>query len=372
MIIASFPTGVSNITVNGLTQWDYGRKLQIQAPDLPATIEVHFWCVGMDEAVVRSCDALNGVAEAAIPDRCLEQTGPVVAWVYEIRETAGATTKTITMPITARVRPQPNATVPEDISDKYTEALAAMNTVVAKLENGDVTVKRASTADRADTAVLAETASLAKRHLYHWKDVYEGQCRFNTTGIYLSLKPGESYLFEVVIGGATAPKYTFMLKVSDDPLYPRSVSSAVLYEWLAIEGGAVTKAGIVQMFYYDSRLSIVARDLTGALLDMSPGVIIRCATLSGDATESLYVPVTLADLASGGTFRFVCEPDNSNNISVGVWTTDTEGNMIQEIISAYFTDRAEIYEATVEVDAFKDGEKVQHEAFTPYQIYRVV
>lgn len=127
---AIIPSGQTEIMVNGLHQWDYGRKLEIQSKDLPSLIEVHFACPGMQEAVVRSCAVTNGVATAAIPDACLEQTAPIIAWVYEVGSTSGTTVKTITLPIIARTRPQPTATVPTEASDKYTEAISAMNEAV--------------------------------------------------------------------------------------------------------------------------------------------------------------------------------------------------------------------------------------------------
>lgn len=129
-----FPPGATRLSVNGLHQWDYGRKIEIHADDLPALVEVHFACDGMEEAVVRSCAVINGVAEAAVPDLCLEQTTPVTAWVYEVGETSGETVKTIILPIIARAKPQPSADIPEDVSDKYTEAIAAMDALVAECE----------------------------------------------------------------------------------------------------------------------------------------------------------------------------------------------------------------------------------------------
>ena len=107
-IRAIFPAGVDEITVNGLHQWDYGRKLEIQADGLPTQIEVHFACTGMEEAVVRSGTVVNGKAEAAIPDQCLEQITPVTAWVYEVGEKYGKTIKTVVLTIVERKRPQPS------------------------------------------------------------------------------------------------------------------------------------------------------------------------------------------------------------------------------------------------------------------------
>jgi hypothetical protein len=132
-IKAIFPAGVIDITVNGLHQWDYGQQLEITAEGLPADVEVHFACAGMREAVVRNCSKVGGSYTAAIPDRCLEQTTPVVAWVYAVGETAGQTILTVTLPIIARAQPQPGATVPETASDKYTEAIEAMNALVEEV-----------------------------------------------------------------------------------------------------------------------------------------------------------------------------------------------------------------------------------------------
>jgi hypothetical protein len=143
MIKATFPEGVTAMTVNGLHQWDYGQTLQIQASGLPALVEVHFAREGMNDAVVRSCAVTSGTLTAAIPDICLEQTSPVMAWVYIVGGSSGITTLTVTLPIIARARPQPNATIPEDTSDKYSEAVAAMNEAAAALAKGDVTVARA-------------------------------------------------------------------------------------------------------------------------------------------------------------------------------------------------------------------------------------
>lgn len=128
MITAIFPTGVNEITVSGLHQWDYGQELEIHASELPAIVEVHFSCPGMSEAVVRTCSTADGVVSARIPDICTEQTRPITAWVYEIEGTSGRTTKKITLPVIARTRPAPSdAMEPEGIDDKYTQLMTSFN-----------------------------------------------------------------------------------------------------------------------------------------------------------------------------------------------------------------------------------------------------
>lgn len=163
-LIAIFPPGQTEVSVNGLHQWDYGRKLEIHASDLPTLVEVHFACPGMEEAVVRVCNVTRGVAVATIPDTCLEQTAPITAWVYVIDETTGATKKRITLPIEARIRPSATADIPVEVSDKYTEAVTAMNAAVEKISSGEVTAAEADytpMAERANTAKSATSATYA-------------------------------------------------------------------------------------------------------------------------------------------------------------------------------------------------------------------
>ena len=162
-IQAIIPAGQTKVTVNGLHQWDYGQILEVHDDDLPALVEIHFACAGMDEAVVRSCSNLAGVASAVIPDHCLEQIAPVVAWVYGIDGTAGQTLRTIVMPVIRRTKPAPAGSVPTYISDKYTELVSAIAEQVYALKEGDVVVSRALKADQATVAVSATEAVHAYR-----------------------------------------------------------------------------------------------------------------------------------------------------------------------------------------------------------------
>lgn len=160
-IRAIFATGQTEITVNGLHQWDYGQKLEIYSSELPTVVEVHFACVGMTEAIVRACETTPGKATATIPDRCLEQTTPITAWVFEINESSGTTTKKITLPIEARVRPSVAEDIPEEVADKYTEAVNAINKATADLKNGAIVAKQAENASAAQEANHATSAGHA-------------------------------------------------------------------------------------------------------------------------------------------------------------------------------------------------------------------
>lgn len=160
-IKAKFRTGEKAITVTSLYQWDYGQKLEIESADLPPLIEVHFACSGMNEAVVHSCSVDDGIAIVDIPNRCLEQTSAVTAWVYEIDETQGRTTKIITIPIVARIRPSRSEEIPQEIADCYTELIAEVRAVIEDLKSGGITVAQAQNANNANYAATAGNATTA-------------------------------------------------------------------------------------------------------------------------------------------------------------------------------------------------------------------
>ena len=161
-IKVSIPMGQDMVSVTGLHQWDYGQVLEIESPDIGSEIvEVHFACVNMTEAVVRSCSFSNGVGTVTIPDQCLEQTTTVTAWIYRVVGTEGHTIKTITLPIMARTRPSKVREIPHEFSDKYTELITEINEAVDNLENGNITVAHATLADRATEATTAGNAQSA-------------------------------------------------------------------------------------------------------------------------------------------------------------------------------------------------------------------
>lgn len=196
------PNGRTEITVNGLHQWDYGREIEIHADNLPADVEVHFACTGMETAVVRNCAVLDGKVTAAVPDICLEQTTPIVAWVYAVGKTTGATILTITLPIIPRTKPQPNETIPEYVGDKYTEAVAAMDALVDEYEKRtdemdtkiEEAVQRVATSTPNFARALTLTPADVSSNLYKEFEITE-------TGLYLVLfrSEGESTASSLIL-----------------------------------------------------------------------------------------------------------------------------------------------------------------------------
>lgn len=159
------PPGQTEVVINGLYQWDYGRSLEIIHDDLPAEMEIHFAATDSKEAIVHVVPGINGIAMVAIPNVLLEQPLPITAWVYRIGDTIGKTIITVTMPIQPRPRPAAAPSLPDEISDKYTEALGTMNTQIEALKQGNVKVASANQADSAGTANLAIRAGEADKAL---------------------------------------------------------------------------------------------------------------------------------------------------------------------------------------------------------------
>ena len=154
-----FPENATSITVAGLYQWDYGQVLEIECHDIGSEIvEVHFACHNMSEAIVRPCTFANGIGTVIIPDRCLEQTSAITAWIYRVDGTGGHTIKTITLPLTPRTRPGKTRDIPAETVDKYGELIEQVNVAVEALEAGTITAANALNAKTAESATTAQNA----------------------------------------------------------------------------------------------------------------------------------------------------------------------------------------------------------------------
>lgn len=229
---ATFTIGENSTTVTGLYQWDYGRVLEIESQDLGSEIvEIHFACPYMNEAIVRACTFTDGVGKVTIPDICLEQSNPVTAWIYQIHGTEGHTSKTITLPVSARTRPSVSRDIPSEVCDQYTELLTAVNETVDALQNGNITVSNAtnaanatyaSSAGNASSANYATTAATANKLASGWVVSY------TTSGSYYGapkLTEGKVYLIAFIVAGKT---YTVSFVCTGNNGYS-SASSAGYY-----------------------------------------------------------------------------------------------------------------------------------------------
>ena len=88
-------------------QWDYGQILEIHGLNLPAALEVHFaMAAAGNEAVIRVGTTEDAVTRVTIPERYLEQSGLLLAYVYVSSLSAGQTEHEIQIRIESRVKPE--------------------------------------------------------------------------------------------------------------------------------------------------------------------------------------------------------------------------------------------------------------------------
>ena len=105
-IQVTIPAGEASVKIDPLHQWDYGQFIEIKSSDFVSdSVEAHFSCLGMTEAIVESCSVSNGRYTAKIPDSCLETGDNITAWIFEVSPLNGKTTKEIIIPVIARPRP---------------------------------------------------------------------------------------------------------------------------------------------------------------------------------------------------------------------------------------------------------------------------
>lgn len=165
-IRALIPPGIDEITVNGLHQWDYGRVLEIECAEFgTAIMEVHFAYLGAKVAEIRPCAFTNGVGTVTVPDKCLEFSTPITAWIYGIGDDYGKTIKTIILPLIQRAKPIRNQSIPAEIIDVYTELIGEVEEMVdgtiESLKNGGIVIPKAASAETAEHALTADYAEQA-------------------------------------------------------------------------------------------------------------------------------------------------------------------------------------------------------------------
>ena len=241
-----FPESTTSITLAPLYQWDYGQELEIEATSLPSVIEVHFACKGMNEAIVHTCSSVNNIATVAIPDKCLEQSNDITAWVYEIGDTSGRTIYSITIPITARTRPARSESIPQSVQDTYTQLITAVNGLLDELTQGSVNVgyavragvaNSAVKATAADTATNANTAGNANSAIWASNDFLGNPIHSTYMKIpteYTELKYGDTlpfglyHFFIVRTPGSLDDGHSFVVDLGSKGYYPLHVYSPLM------------------------------------------------------------------------------------------------------------------------------------------------
>lgn len=142
MIIAKF-SGSCVTTVHGLTRWDYGQKLQIQADSMEITdgTEVQFY-----QETLSSVEYIKSTV-VDIPDKMLQNPQEITAYVYVCQPDSGETILTMHLPVKNRERPE-NYVLPK--TEEHKRLLpkgGKLGQVLRKSSDDDYKVEWAEAAD---------------------------------------------------------------------------------------------------------------------------------------------------------------------------------------------------------------------------------
>lgn len=141
MLVANFTRKDEEIELEGLWQYDYGQKLQINGLNLPTIFEVHFFWQGLENAKIMTGHTENEVSSVDIPNEALTQRRAITAYIYLSNAEEGETTNTVQMLVNKRPTPQGFET-PEDV-DLFHYTIAAVAEYLKQTENArDVSIDK--------------------------------------------------------------------------------------------------------------------------------------------------------------------------------------------------------------------------------------
>lgn len=107
MLVVTFPDGTDSIrATDGLTQWDYGQKIEIHGLHLNGNTEVHWSLSGDDETVINIGKWEDECLTADIPDGLLQDGRDIRAYVYYTDLHEGRTIRTVIIDVQRRARPE--------------------------------------------------------------------------------------------------------------------------------------------------------------------------------------------------------------------------------------------------------------------------
>lgn len=170
MIKAIFTDDVNTVSVSGLTQWDYGRKLHIVGLTLPDVAEVHFASSSLyAEAITRFTkpDTETDGYVVDIPNEVLREPYDIKAWLYLIDDEHGETLKTILLPLTKRTRPKDFVNPPDPAEETLlNEMIAHFNSTADQMREDQENFKTTITADQEEfkedvAQLIAEMGQIA-------------------------------------------------------------------------------------------------------------------------------------------------------------------------------------------------------------------
>ena len=149
MIYVKFEDGINDITTQNLYQWDTYQSLKISGIDFTKNKPtIHFANKKSKEALVVSgvIDDTDNTFKVSIPNSLLAEKYDIVAYVYSNTAFTHQTIKTITIPITPRLKPteysQPSDEDIQEIEVIELEARAIIDNLTASEYSNTATYRR--------------------------------------------------------------------------------------------------------------------------------------------------------------------------------------------------------------------------------------
>lgn len=145
-------------------QYNYGQILQIHGLGLQKAVEIHFAhsMIGGD-AIIRIGTTTDKITEVAVPEKFLETSGTVTAYIYVSDTESGQTEYKIQFQIAQRAKPEAWGS-PED-GELFREAIEAVNESAEKAEDAAVRAEEASATAQESARAATEQAEKAKSNL---------------------------------------------------------------------------------------------------------------------------------------------------------------------------------------------------------------
>ena len=147
-------------------QYSYGQILRIQGLQLPSAVEIHFALEEKSgDSVTRIGVTRDNVTDVPIPDSMLENDNigedyKIYVFVFLSDDDSGETVRKITIPVTARSKPEAHETSEE--AELFREAIKAVNESAEKAENAkDAAEKVAGEADASNKEAQAAAKKVA-------------------------------------------------------------------------------------------------------------------------------------------------------------------------------------------------------------------
>lgn len=159
MLEAIFLSGINEIKVSGLYQWDRGQMLQITCPDLPSAFQVHFAKRKSATSIDVQAESADNVATVAIPDELLQDRFDLYAYLYFDEGVIGETVKTIRMPIKPRAKPDDY--VVDLPQEQKTDAEKLIEKMLAEYVEAEVGAVTSASESAAAAQAAAEEAAKA-------------------------------------------------------------------------------------------------------------------------------------------------------------------------------------------------------------------